>query len=138
MAVSRSRSSTVYVPEDLYYLAPGFPAHSLTVAALKAILLKHHVSSSECKRKADYVVLFETKVLPKREKIIKKREDAAEAGMKMNKAAHHNRVIKVEEGSDNDASAGSSQTTDGEDSNDEEAAGGLNLGTLFNPSFPSL
>ncbi len=89
------------------------------------------------------MALFEAKVLPKREKIIKKHEDAAEAGMKMALAAHHNRAVKVEEGSDDDASAGTSQKTDSEDSDDEEAAekgkpSGLNLGTLFHPSLLSL
>ena len=138
MAVSRSRSGTPSLPKDLYYLAINFEPHRLTIPNLKNILLKHHVSPVDCKRKADYVALFEAKVFSKREKIIKKHEDAAKEGMKIALAAQHNRATTVEEGSDSDTSAASLQTTDSEDSDDEEAVGGvgsLNLGTLFNPLF---
>ena len=134
MAVTRSRSVTTRsLPDDLYYLAPGFPADRLTVAEIKNILLKHHVSSENCNRKAEFVTLFKTKVLPKREKILKTREDAAEAA---ELAIHQNRFMGVEESSDNDTSAGTLETTG--DSDDDEAAvtekrGSSRWSTLLSP-----
>lgn len=119
MAVTRSRSTTPQsLPDDLYYLAPGFPAERLTVAEIKKILRKHHVSSANCNRKAEFVALFKSQVLPKREKILKKHEDTAEGVMNMELATHHNRSIEGEEGSDDDdASARTPQS--GEDSDSE-------------------
>ena len=124
MAVTRSRSSTPHsLPDDLHYLAPGFPADRLTVAEIKKILLKHHVSTANCTRKAEFVALFKSQVLLKREKILKKHEDTAEVAMK---------TEEVEEGSGDDASSGSIQA----DSDDEEPAeeqGPRGWATLFNP-----
>lgn len=134
MAVTRSRSVTACsLPNDLYYLAPNFPADRLTVAEIKNILLKHHVSSENCNRKAEFVALFKTKVLPKREKILKTREDTAEAA---ELAIHQNRFIGVEESSDNDTSAGTLETTG--DSDDDkvvvtEKRGSSSCSSLLNP-----
>ena len=87
--MTRSRSITpLSLPDDLYYLAPGFPADRLTVAEIKDILLKRHVSSANCNRKAEFVEIFKTKVLPKREKILKKHEDTLEVAMKMEPATY--------------------------------------------------
>ena len=89
MAVTRFCSITpLSLPDDLYYLAPGFPADRLTVAEIKDILLKYHVSLANCNRKAEFVELFKTKVLPKRKKILKKREDTPEVAIKMEPATY--------------------------------------------------
>ncbi len=60
-------------PEDLYYLSPGFPSTRLTVDTLKEILAKHRISSANCKRKEDYLAVFQKMLLPKAEQILMNR-----------------------------------------------------------------
>lgn len=134
MTVTRSHSVAARsLPDDLYYLAPGFPADRLTVAEIKNILLKHHVSSENCNRKAEFVALFKTKVLPNREKLLKSREDAAEAA---ELATHQNRFLGVEESSDSDTSAGTLETSGDSDDNKAvatEKRGSSSWSTVLNP-----
>ena len=129
MAVTRSRSTTPHpLPDDLYYLAPSFPTERLTVAEIKKFLLKHHVSSANCNRKAEFVALFKSQVLPKREKLLKKLDDTAKIAMK---------TEEVEEGSGEDAGADTLQSganSDDEEPTEKRAPRGWT--TLFNPFSP--
>ena len=136
MAVTRSRSITPQsLPDDLYSLAPGFPAERLTVAEIKTILLKHHVSSANCNRKAEFMALFKSQVLPKREKILKKYEDTAEGAMNMEPATYQNRSTEGDEGSNDDnTSTGTPQSggdSDSEATVKQEPRAGVRSSTLF-------
>uniref|UniRef100_A0A093VKT8 Inner nuclear membrane protein SRC1 n=1 Tax=Talaromyces marneffei PM1 TaxID=1077442 RepID=A0A093VKT8_TALMA len=60
--------------EDLGYLAPGFNLSSLTMPRLREILVSHDVPYPSSAKKAQLIAIFEEKVLPKAQELLRDRE----------------------------------------------------------------
>lgn len=60
--------------DDMEYLAPGFDLSSLTMPALRTVLVKHDVSYPSSAKKAQLVALIEEKILPQAKKLLRDRD----------------------------------------------------------------
>lgn len=60
--------------DDLEYLAPGFDLSSLTMPALRTVLVKHDVPYPSSAKKAQLIALIEERVLPQAKKLLRDRD----------------------------------------------------------------